>query len=623
MKIELAKIIAILDRVVDYFIPPSMSADRDARNRAHVFLVSHILGPFIGNVVPIALYILDPDPGYQTTVLAISITSFWIFPFLLKAGASYNPLALVSIQNLIFCILWSCYFYGGVTSPTLPWVLVIPLLAFFYLGSSKSLCVIVMIMFVANLAVFSSFYLFGYSVKTNLPVAAMQGLGLVSTVAASLYVAMMALYYAKIQASQAEIESEMRQHMATASALRLATEEAERAGAAKAEFLAKMSHELRTPLNAVIGYSQELLEDAELGSEHTDDLSRIHSAGQHLLKLVNEVLDLSKIEAGKMELDLEDTDLAALLEEAIQAAAPAVRTNGNEIICKLNPNLGTALCDPGKFRNMIGQLLDNAAKFTQQGRVELVAERQLDQEGDKLVVKIVDTGIGIASDKIADLFENFTVGDDSSSSKYGGTGLGLALSQKLCNLMGGEILVDSELGKGSCFTICMPLRDGRRKADAFVCATLVPELTYQLFQPPAGKSECKILLVEDNEINRDMLTRRLQRHGFSVRCAHDGAAGVAMAATEKPDLILMDVALGEMDGWEATQLIKANPATAAIPIIALTAHALATDREKSVEVGCSDFDTKPVDMQRLLGKIRTCLSLTEIENAMPRHAVIH
>jgi signal transduction histidine kinase/ActR/RegA family two-component response regulator len=616
MKIELAKIIAALDRIVDYFIPPNISADRDARNRAHVFLVSHLLGPFIGNVVPIALYFLDPAPGYEAAVLAVSITSFWIFPFLLKAGVSYNPLALVSIQNLIFCILWSCYFYGGVTSPTLPWVLVIPLLAFFYLGSSRSLSVIVMIMFVANLAVFSSFYMFGYSVKQNLPVAAMQGLGLVSIVAASLYVAMMALYYAKIQASQAEIESEMRQHMATASALRLATEEAERAGAAKAEFLAKMSHELRTPLNAVIGYSQELLEDAELASEHIEDLNRIHSAGQHLLKLINEVLDLSKIEAGKMELDLEETDLAALLKEVIQAAGPAARKNGNEIICKLGPDLGSALCDPGKFRNIIGQLLDNAAKFTQDGRVELVAERQPDEAGDRLVVKIIDTGIGIASDKIVDLFENFTVGDDSSSSKYGGTGLGLALSQKLCNLMDGEILVESELGKGSCFTIRMPMRDGRRKADAFVSATLVPDLTYQAFQSPADGSVCSILLVEDNEINRDMLTRRLLRHGFSVCCAIDGAAGVAMAATEMPDLILMDVALGEMDGWEATQLIKANPATSAIPIIALTAHALATDRDKSVEAGCSDFDTKPVDMQRLLGKIRACLPIKKNENAV-------
>jgi signal transduction histidine kinase len=476
MKAKLAGMIATLDRLVNYFIPPAIAADRDARNRAHVFLVSHILGPFIGNVVPIALYVFDPAPGYEVAVLAVSITSFWVFPFVLRAGAPYNPLALVSIQNLIFCILWSCYFYGGVTSPTLPWVLVIPLLAFFYLGSSKSLRVIVMIMFAVNLAIFSSFYSFGYQIKSDLPVTAMQGLGLVSTVAASLYVAMMALYYAKIQASQTELESEMRQHMATASALRLATEEAERAGAAKAEFLAKMSHELRTPLNAVIGYSQILLEDAEDEGDSEDiaDLNKIHSAGQHLLKLVNEVLDLSKIEAGKMEVDLEETDLVELLGEIVDAARPAAKNGGNKIICTIARNLGTAFCDAVKFRNMTGQLLDNAIKFTHNGKVEFVAERRLDGPSDDLVIHVIDTGIGIASDQIANLFEKFTVADDSSTSKYGGTGLGLALSQKLCKLMGGEIFVESEVGKGSRFTIRMPLLTGRRKGDVFAPATLVP-----------------------------------------------------------------------------------------------------------------------------------------------------
>jgi signal transduction histidine kinase len=476
MKAKITKLLTSLDRLVNYFIPSEIAVDRDARNRAHVFLVSHILGPFIGNVVPIALFVLDPAPGYEVAVLAISITAFWIFPFVLRAGAPYNPLALVSIQNLIFCILWSCYFYGGVTSPTLPWVLVIPLLAFFYLGSSKSLRLIVMIMFAANLAIFSTFYLYSYHLKNDLPVTAMQGLGLVSTIAASLYVAMMALYYAKIQASQTELESEMRQHMATAAALRQATEEAERAGAAKAEFLAKMSHELRTPLHAVIGYSEVLLEDAEQegDSESIADLTKIHSAGQHLLKLVNEILDLSKIEAGKMELDLEETSLTDLFGEIVDAVRPAAKKSGIEIRCTIAPNLGMALCDAGKLRNMTGQLLDNAVKFTHNGKVEFVAERQLAGPGDDLVIHIIDTGIGIASDQITRLFEKFTVIDDSSTSKYGGTGLGLALSQKLCKLMGGEILVESELGKGSRFTIRMPLLTGRRKRDAFASATLVP-----------------------------------------------------------------------------------------------------------------------------------------------------
>jgi signal transduction histidine kinase len=292
-------------------------------------------------------------------------------------------------------------------------------------------------------------------------------------------VAMMALYYAKIQASQSELESEMRQHMATASELRRATEEAERAGAAKADFLAKMSHELRTPLNAVIGYSQILLEDAEdeKDVESIGDLTKIHDAGQHLLKLVNEVLDLSKIEAGKMELDLEETHLAELLGEIVGASRPAAAKNGNEVVCRLAPNLGTALCDAGKFRNMAGQLLDNAMKFTHNGKVEVVAERHVDELGDDLVVRVIDTGIGIAPAQIANLFEKFTVADDSSTSKYGGTGLGLALSQRLCKLMGGEIAVESEVDRGSCFTIRMPLVAGRRKTDALVAATLVPEIS--------------------------------------------------------------------------------------------------------------------------------------------------
>ena len=468
--------ITALDRFVNFFIPAAIAADRDTRNRAHVFLVSHILGPIIGNVVPAALYVFDPNPGYEVAVLAVSITSFWLFPFVLRAGANYNVLALASVQNLTFCILWSCYFYGGVTSPTLPWVLTIPLLAFFYLGSSAKLRVIVMVMFACNVAVFSALYQSGYSTKSDLPSAAMQGLGLVSTIAAALYVAMMALYYAKIQASQSEIENEMREHMATASELRLATEEAERAGAAKADFLAKMSHELRTPLNAVIGYSQILLEDAEDEGDRESiaDLEKIHSAGHHLLKLVNEVLDLSKIEAGKMELNLEMADLAAILRDVVEAARPHAATSRNMLICSVPQDIGNARCDTAKFRNMVGQLLDNGIKFTQNGTVELVAERASNDGRDELLVHVIDTGIGIAPDQIANLFEKFTVADDSSTSKYGGTGLGLALSQKLSRLMGGEIFVDSRLGHGSRFTIRLPLIDASAPARDLAAATLVP-----------------------------------------------------------------------------------------------------------------------------------------------------
>lgn len=453
------RMLAAFDRLLNYFIPPAIAAERDVANRARMFLVSHMLGPFIGNVVPIALYIFVPNPGFEVATLALSITAFWLFPFLLKAGVPYNPLALISVQNLIFCILWSCYFYGGVTSPTLPWVLTIPLLAFFYLGSARGMPLIVTSMVSVNFLIFSVFYTHGYGIRDDLPIAELQALGLVSTVAASLYVAMMALYYAKVLESQTELEAEMRDHQATAAELRRATEEADRASAAKAEFLARMSHELRTPLNAVIGYSQILLEEAdEEGNEQElEDLAKIHDAGQHLLQLVNEILDLSKIEAGKMQLNPQMTDLAGLLMDVICGSQASANKNGNRLTCDLDAGLGVGMIDAQRLRNIVEQLVDNALKFTHEGQVALKAARIRDGEGDVLTIDVVDTGIGIARDRISGLFEKFTAEENFSTSRYGGTGLGLALSLKMCTLMGGDISVESNLGRGSRFSIRLPL----------------------------------------------------------------------------------------------------------------------------------------------------------------------
>src|SRR5471032_1589105 len=277
--------VAWIDGLIDWFIPPEIAAERETRQRARMFLISHICGPFIGNTIPLALFYFDPTPGYPVAVLAASITLFWAFPFLLKAFGRYNLLALLSIENLIFCILWSCHFYCGVSSPTAPWILTIPLLAFFYLGSSPKLRMMAIALGSANLVGFFLLEVFGPKVFDDTPAFAVQGLGIVSTVAASLYVTMMALYYAKILASGVDLEAEMKGHLATAEELRRATAESERAGLAKAEFVARMSHELRTPLNAVIGYSEILLENAE-GESDVADLEKIHASGKHLLRLV-------------------------------------------------------------------------------------------------------------------------------------------------------------------------------------------------------------------------------------------------------------------------------------------------------------------------------------------------
>ena len=448
-----------LNNFVDRFIPDTVVNDVDMRKQARIFLYSHLFGPFIGNTVPLALYYFDPKPGFQVTILAVSITGFWIFPFLLRAFGHYYLLATISIENLIFCILWSCYFYGGVTSPTLPWVLTIPLLALFYVGSSPRMRLAVLALFAGNLAGFLYLYNVVGHPASSMPFSAMQGLGMVSTVATSLYVAMMALFYANALAAQVELGAEMREHMAKATELRTAAKEAQRAGTAKSDFLAKFSHELRTPLNAVVGYSEMLLEDMNAASESEAiaDVRKIHAAGHFLLKLVNEILDLTKIEAGKMEVNFETVDLQALIGRVGERHRPLARQNGLDLIVSCDPGLGTMMTDPAKLESALGQLVDNAIKFTREGRITVTAARAAGQTGEEAVISVRDTGIGIAPERFGSLFEQFNLAADTSASKYGGTGLGLAISKKISNLLGGDLSIESKINVGSCFSIKIPL----------------------------------------------------------------------------------------------------------------------------------------------------------------------
>jgi signal transduction histidine kinase len=452
--------VAQLNEVVDWFIPADIASDVEMRKQARMFLYSHIFGPYIGNTVPLALYLFDPQPGYQIAILAAAISGFWVFPFVLRAIGHYYWLATISIQNLIFCILWSCFFYGGVTSPTLPWVLTIPLLALFYVGSSPRMRLVALSIFAGNLAIFLYLYNVVGHPESPMPDSAVEALGLVSTIAASIYVAMMALFYGNALASQVELEAEMREHVAKAVELQRAAKEAERAGAAKGDFLAKISHELRTPLNAVIGYSEMLLEDMTAAGEMESvaDVRKIHSAGHFLLKLVNEVLDLSKIEAGKMDVHVETVDLPSLIESISERHRALARQNGLDFIVECDPSLGATYTDPAKLEHAIGQLIDNAIKFTSKGSITLsAATRELD--GRKMVaISIRDTGVGIAPERFSSLFEQFNLGGDTSASKYGGTGLGLALGQKISRLLGGDLTCESKLNAGSCFTITIPLR---------------------------------------------------------------------------------------------------------------------------------------------------------------------
>jgi signal transduction histidine kinase len=251
----------------------------------------------------------------------------------------------------------------------------------------------------------------------------------------------------------------MREHMATAAELTRAAKEAERAGTAKGDFLAKISHELRTPLNAVIGYSEMLLEDMAAGgeSESVSDVKKIHSAGHFLLKLVNEVLDLSKIEAGKMDVHTEAVDLPGLIESIGERYRALARQNDLDFVVECGPALGKIRTDPSKLEHAIGQLIDNAIKYTHHGRITLSAGLDAGPKRMEAKISVRDTGVGIAAERFDSLFEQFNLDGDTSASKYGGTGLGLALSQKISRLLGGDLVFESKLNVGSCFTIKIPV----------------------------------------------------------------------------------------------------------------------------------------------------------------------
>ncbi len=582
--------------LLDWFIPPSLKAERDTHSRARIFLVSHFFGPFLGHTITVYLYWLDPHPGYGLWVLASAITVYWGFPFLLKWTAALTPLSLISAANLIFMILWGCYHYGGVSSPFFAWLVVVPLLAFLYLGSELGPRLLVLGMIAVGVAVFYAIAA-DHSFPEHVPLHALSGIGIVSITSAAVYVSMMALYYANIVANQSELQREVQRHRATAINLREAKEEAENANQAKSEFLAKMSHELRTPLNAVIGYSEMLLEDAasEEGEEQTvQDLGRINSSGKHLLSLITDVLDVSKIEAGKMELLNERFDLNALIDELAATAKPLCDRNDNELVVERADDLGEIEGDISKVRRVALNLLSNAAKFTRQGRVILKVARGVTGNTDWVTIAVRDTGIGISRENLPKLFQMFSQADGATSTKYSGPGRGRGRvrTQKLCHLMGGEVTVESELGGGSCFTIRLPAslaQTVQRRSEIGRAAALA--------RSDDGERRDIILVIDDDPAMLDLMQRVLAREGFRPVLNEDPRKAVALAQAVKPVAIILDVMMPGMDGWDVLRALKADSELEAVPVVMLT---IVDDTHTGLALGAAAHLVKPVDRDVLV-----------------------
>ena len=362
------------------------------------------------------------------------------------------------------------------------------------------------------------------------------------------------------------------------------------ANQAKSSFLAKMSHELRTPMNAIIGYSEMLLEDATDGGDQrtADDLRKILSAARHLLGLINDVLDLSKIEAGKMQLYLETFDLQTLVHEVSSTIAPLVEKRKNQLVVNCAPSIGSMYGDATKIRQTLLNLLSNASKFTENGRIELKIDREISDNQVWIVMDVTDSGIGMTEDQMGRLFRAFTQADASTSSKFGGTGLGLAISKQFAQMMGGDVTVKSTPGRR------LHLHGARSRAGQARPLALCGR---GKGNPPAPPPKGRVLIIDDDEAVHAVLTNMLTREGYSTRDARDGKEGLRLAREYQPDIVILDILMPGMDGWTVLSQLKATPECANIPIILLT---MLENKDMGFALGAADYLTKPIEAEKLL-----------------------
>jgi adenylate cyclase len=374
--------------------------------------------------------------------------------------------------------------------------------------------------------------------------------------------------------------------------------QAKAASRTKSAFLANMSHELRTPLNAIIGITEMVMEDAhEAGDrEKTDRLVRVHRAGHHLLHLINEILDLSKIEAGKLELEYMNVDVESLIREVVSTAEPLAAKNGNQLQSEYGPTLGKWMTDPMRLQQIVLNLLSNACKFTTNGTITLSMRRDRITTGEELCIGVSDTGIGMTPEQVDRLFQEFSQADSGTTRKYGGTGLGLAISQRLCRMLGGEITVKSSQGVGTTFFIQLR-RDPQIEGED---EPVVLAADVSVVGGPANATQLA-LVIDDDETVHDVMRRFLVREGFDVVTARNGEDGLDLARQVRPSIITLDVLMPGLDGWRVLHELKSDPILANIPVVMLT---IVDEAKRGYTLGAWDYVTKPIDRSRLQQLLR-------------------
>jgi len=371
--------------------------------------------------------------------------------------------------------------------------------------------------------------------------------------------------------------------------LEKAHDEAIQANMIKSQFLANMSHELRTPLNAIIGYSEMLTEEAEDMGEPSfvEDLGKISKSGKHLLALINDILDISKIEAGKMDVYFEPCDLSELVHDVIATVRPLTESNGNRLET-IAPE-GQMLTDVTKLRQVLINLLSNASKFTKEGAIVFEVCRQSRDGVEGYSFSVRDTGIGMTQPQMDKLFQPFSQADSSTTRKYGGTGLGLVISKRFCQIMGGDIDVESTPGQGSVFTCWLPAMPPAETSP-------LEQLTIQP-EHAEGADGCCILLIDDEPINQRILKKYLAREGWTLAFAETGQEGLRLSKQLRPSVICLDILMPSMDGWSVLSALKSDPELADIPVVIVS---MTNDKQLGYALGASEFLTKPLHQDKLV-----------------------